>query len=112
MKKIPGFTTTADLPADVQELYELTAALEGGPVFDLPAVRQYDIDFSKLTVHQAEVLVQRKWKGIRRKVKTNEFVEEAPPPEPHETPSIPEETQSAAAPVAAVAPRRRGSEAQ
>ena len=77
MHKKPGFTTTADLPADVQALYELTAPLEGGPRFDLPAVRQYGLDFSQLTLHQADTLVKRKWKGIRLKTITPEPIAKA-----------------------------------
>lgn len=76
MKKIPGFTTTADLPPDIQELYELTEPLEGGPVFDMPAHRQSGIDLSQLTVHTAEVLIARKWPYLRRKTIPNTFVEE------------------------------------
>jgi len=62
-----GYTTTETLPPDVQELYELTSPIQGGPVFDLPSVRQYGIDFSKITLDQADVLLKRKWKGIRLK---------------------------------------------
>lgn len=83
MTKKPGYTTTADLPADVQELYELTAVMEGGPVFDLPNVRQTGVDFSKLTLHQAEVLLKRNWKGIRLKAKPE------PTPPAAKTPDTP-----------------------
>lgn len=90
MTKTPGFTTTADLPADVQALYELSAPLEGGPRFDLPAVRQYGIDFSALTTHQADVLLKRKWKGIRlRDIPVGPTIEPEPPtlPEPRKAPA-------------------------
>lgn len=92
MAKKPGFTTTADLPADVQEKYELTADLEGGPVFDLPNFRQTGIDFSKLTLDQANTLVLRKWPGIRRK----------PAPVPTAVPAIPDGRQAPGVPDATV----------
>jgi len=62
-----GFTTTADLPPDIQERYELTEPLEGGPVFDFPHYKQYNVDFSKLTEHMADTLVKRRLPWIRRK---------------------------------------------
>lgn len=95
MTKIPGYTTTEDLPADVQALYELTAPLEGGPCFDLPAVRQYDLDFSKLTLHQAQVLLKRKWTGIRLRVVPNTFVESAPAAD-DDTPESPSSKKASA----------------
>ena len=96
MAKKPGFTTNADLPADVQEQYELTADLEGGPVFDLPNFRQTGIDFSKLTLDQANTLVLRKWPGIRRKPAP------VPPPVPAAVPAIPDGRQAPGVPDATV----------
>lgn len=82
MGKIPGYTTTADLPESLQGKYELTEPLEGGPRFDLPNYRQYGIDFSQLTENQAETLIKRRWPYLRRvepPVVPNEFTESAPP---------------------------------
>jgi len=61
------YTTTETLPEAMQELYEITEPLEGGPVFDLPNYRQTGVDFSKLDVTMAEVLIARKWPYLRRK---------------------------------------------
>lgn len=59
--------TTSTLPADVQEQYEVVGNLEGGPKFDLPAQSMYGVDFSKLTLTDAAVLVRRKFKYLRLK---------------------------------------------
>jgi len=107
MKKQPGFTTTADLPADIQELYELTMPLEGGPVFDLPAHRQTGIDLSKLTVHTAEVLIARKWPYLRRKVVPNTFVEA---PSPAEAQSAKEGTDQTITTKKPLRPNEKGGE--
>ena len=87
-------TTTATLPAAMQELYELTEPLEGGPVFDLPNYRQTGVDFSQLTVDMAENLIARNWPYLRRKAKPNEYVEapvKADEPEPKKAPAKPDE---------------------
>ena len=78
-------TTTATLPPAMQELYEITEPLEGGPVFDLPNYRQTGVDFSKLTHDMAENLLQRKWPYLRRKVVPNTFVEAPAPAAPDQT---------------------------
>ncbi len=87
--KRKGYTTTADMPADVQEHFELTEDLEGGPVFDLPKYRQTGIDFSQITLHTAETLVKRNWPGIRRR-EVPAAKQAAPAPEPaQEAPAEP-----------------------
>lgn len=91
-------TTTATLPKEMQELYELTEPLEGGPIFDLPNYRQTGVDFSQLTVDMAENLIARDWPYLRRKAKPNEFVEapaKASEPEPKKAP-LPAEAQATA----------------
>lgn len=75
------YTTTATLPKDMQELYEITEPLEGGPVFDLPNYRQSGVDFSNLDHSMAETLIARKWPYLRRKVVPNTFVEAPSPAE-------------------------------
>ena len=60
-------TTTSQLPAEVQEKYEIVGHLEGGPKFDLPAQNMYGVDFTKLSLTDAAVLVRRKFKYLREK---------------------------------------------
>lgn len=74
MKKLPGYTTTADLPEALQNLYVITEPLPGGPVFDLPHLGQYGIDFSQLRIETAELLIDLGWPYLQ-KIVPNEFVE-------------------------------------
>lgn len=60
-------TTTATLPQEVAEKYEIVGNLEGGPRFDLPNYEFTGLDFSKITLAQAALLVRRKWPHIREK---------------------------------------------
>lgn len=60
-------TTTRQLPAEVQGKYEIVGHLEGGPKFDLPAQNMYGVDFTKVTLADAAVLVRRKFKYLREK---------------------------------------------
>lgn len=84
-----GFTTTADLPPEIRERYELTQPLEGGPVFDFPNFKQYNVDFTKLTEHMADTLVKRRVPWIRRKEVPD--TSEAPAPQkPRKSASAPE----------------------
>jgi len=60
-------TTTKILPPEVQEKYEIVGNLEGGPRFDLPNFGFIGLDFSKITLDQAALLVRRKWPHIKAK---------------------------------------------
>ncbi len=60
-------TNTSTLPREVQERYEIVGELEGGPRYDLPNFGFIGLDFSKLTLEQAALLVRRRWKYIRTK---------------------------------------------
>jgi hypothetical protein len=72
-----NFTNTKTLPKEVQDRFELDD-LEGGPMFDIPNFGMFKVDFSQLTIEQAEYLVQRKWKHIRAKVLTAQVKASAP----------------------------------
>jgi len=83
-----GFTTTDDLPPEIRERYELTQPLEGGPVFDFPNYKQYNVDFTKLTEHMADTLVKRRVPWIRRKEVPTE-PEPVAPPKSKKAPALP-----------------------
>ena len=89
-----GFTTTDDLPPEIQERYELTQPLEGGPVFDFPQYKQYNVDFSKLTEHIADTLVKRRVPWIRPKEVPTEPVA---PPKSKKAPALPADAPADAA---------------
>lgn len=58
---------TTDLPQDVRERFEIVGNLEGGPRFDLPAQKMTGVDFTKLTIQQAQLLVRRKFPHLKEK---------------------------------------------
>lgn len=81
-------TDTGTLPAEMQALYELDP-LPGGPRYALPHYGQGEVDFSTLTVPQAEALIARGFPYLRRKEQPATWVEETPPQEEEKTPRVP-----------------------
>ena len=76
-------TTTSTLPKDVEDRYEIVGELEGGPVFDLPHFGFIGLDFSKITLAQAAILVRKRFPHLReRKLVTKSETTPPPPPKP------------------------------
>ena len=62
--------TTKTLPADVQEVFEITEPIQGGPRLALPHYGQSgDVDFSTISLAQAEALEQAEFPYLRRRQK-------------------------------------------
>lgn len=72
--------TTDQLPEAVKQQYELTEPLQGGPVFGLPHYGESEIDFSKMTLAQADNLVRNGYPGLDRKKGSVVLAEIAAPP--------------------------------
>jgi hypothetical protein len=67
---MPHTITTATLPTDVQAQYEIPEPIPGGPVLSFPTVPgAKKINFAKLTITQAAMLVDAGVRVIRRREK-------------------------------------------
>jgi len=83
------FTTTATLPEALRDLYEIAQPLPGGPRYAMPQYGQGTVDFSRLSLAQAEALIAAGFGGLKRKPDPVAHIAaaEQPPPRRIETPT-------------------------
>lgn len=60
--------TTHTLPPDVRERFEIVGSIAGGPRLALPHYGIALVDFSRLTVQDAEQLMAAKFPYLRRRI--------------------------------------------
>jgi hypothetical protein len=55
-----------ELPKELQGKFRFTQPIKGGPVFDFPSQSMYNVNLTTISERQAELLIERGWKGLER----------------------------------------------